>query len=244
MSVQRAREAAARGGWEEAYDLLMEADADGLADPGDLRLLGEVAYAAGHLDVTIEACERAHALSRTGRRRCRGGRCSGSRRDAPAAGHRADGAGARLARPSRTASRGSGGDGRARVARGRPRVRADADRRPPGRSAVVRARHRGGLDAATLRRAPSDEWRQLGCASWTAMSRKAWRCSTRWEWRRSPGISIRSPPGWCTASSSAPCRDSRSTTSPRSGPRRWSDGAGRTPSGASMGAAACTARRS
>ena len=63
MSVQRAREAAARGGWEEAYDLLMEADANGLADPGDLRLLGEVAYAAGHLDVTIEAWERAHALS-------------------------------------------------------------------------------------------------------------------------------------------------------------------------------------
>jgi len=63
MSVQRAREAAARGGWEEAYDLLMKADANGLADPGDLRLLGEVAYAAGHLDVTIEAYERAHALS-------------------------------------------------------------------------------------------------------------------------------------------------------------------------------------
>jgi tetratricopeptide (TPR) repeat protein len=62
MSVQRAREAAARGGWEEAYDLLMQADANGLADPGDLRLLGEVAYAAGHLDVTIEAWERAHAL--------------------------------------------------------------------------------------------------------------------------------------------------------------------------------------
>ena len=63
MSVQRAREAAARGGWEEAYGLLMEADANGLADRADLRLLGEVAYAAGHLDVTIEAWERAHALS-------------------------------------------------------------------------------------------------------------------------------------------------------------------------------------
>jgi tetratricopeptide (TPR) repeat protein len=63
MSVQRAREAAARGGWEEAYELLMEADANGLADPGDLALLGEVAYAAGHLDVTIEAWERAYALS-------------------------------------------------------------------------------------------------------------------------------------------------------------------------------------
>jgi tetratricopeptide (TPR) repeat protein len=63
MSVQRAREAAARGAWTEAYDLLTEADANGLEDPGDLRLLGEVAYAAGHLDATIEAWERAHALS-------------------------------------------------------------------------------------------------------------------------------------------------------------------------------------
>ena len=60
MSAQRAREAAARGAWEEAYALLMEADTN---DPGDLRLLGEVAYAAGHLDVTIEAWERAYALS-------------------------------------------------------------------------------------------------------------------------------------------------------------------------------------
>jgi tetratricopeptide (TPR) repeat protein len=62
MSVQRAREAAARGDWEEAYDVLMKADADGLAGPADLSLLGEVAYAAGHLDVTIEAWERAYAL--------------------------------------------------------------------------------------------------------------------------------------------------------------------------------------
>jgi tetratricopeptide (TPR) repeat protein len=62
MSVRRAREAAARGAWEEAYDLLMKADADGVAGPGDLPLLGEVAYAAGHLDVTIEAWERTHAL--------------------------------------------------------------------------------------------------------------------------------------------------------------------------------------
>jgi tetratricopeptide (TPR) repeat protein len=62
MSVQRAREAAARGDWDEAYNVLMKADADGLGDPGDLPLLGEVAYAAGHLDVTIEAWERAHAL--------------------------------------------------------------------------------------------------------------------------------------------------------------------------------------
>src|SRR5688500_15538822 len=62
MSVPDAREAAERGGWEEAYDLLVTADADGLLGPAELPLLGEVAYAAGHLDVTIEAWERAHTL--------------------------------------------------------------------------------------------------------------------------------------------------------------------------------------
>jgi tetratricopeptide (TPR) repeat protein len=62
MSVPGAREAAARGAWEEAYDLLVKADADGLLGPAELPLLGEVAYAAGHLDVTIEAWERTHAL--------------------------------------------------------------------------------------------------------------------------------------------------------------------------------------
>jgi tetratricopeptide (TPR) repeat protein len=62
MSVPGAREAAARGDWEEAYALLMKADADGLLGPAELPLLGEVAYAAGHLDVTIEAWERAHTL--------------------------------------------------------------------------------------------------------------------------------------------------------------------------------------
>ena len=63
MSLQRAREAAARGDWDEGYELLTKADAEGLLGPADLPLLGEVAYAAGHLDVTIEAWERTHALS-------------------------------------------------------------------------------------------------------------------------------------------------------------------------------------
>jgi tetratricopeptide (TPR) repeat protein len=63
MSLQRAREAAARGDWDEGYELLMKADSDGLLGPAELPLLGEVAYAAGHLDVTIEAWERTHALS-------------------------------------------------------------------------------------------------------------------------------------------------------------------------------------
>ena len=59
--VERARSAAARGGWPQAFDLFMEADADGLLGPPDLPVFGEVAYAAGYLDVTIEAWERAHA---------------------------------------------------------------------------------------------------------------------------------------------------------------------------------------
>jgi hypothetical protein len=62
MSVADAREAAARGDWEEAYDALMKADADGRLGPSELPLLGEVAYATGHLDVTIEAWERTHRL--------------------------------------------------------------------------------------------------------------------------------------------------------------------------------------
>ena len=59
--VERARDAAAQGDWQHAFDLLMEADADDLLVPTDLPVLGEVAYAAGHLDVTVEAWERAHA---------------------------------------------------------------------------------------------------------------------------------------------------------------------------------------
>ena len=38
----------------------MDADARGLLGPADLPLLADVAYAAGHLDVTIEVWERAH----------------------------------------------------------------------------------------------------------------------------------------------------------------------------------------
>jgi tetratricopeptide (TPR) repeat protein len=62
MSLQGAREAAAGGDWKAGYELLMEADSHGRLGSADLPLLAEVAYAAGHLDVTIEAWERAHAL--------------------------------------------------------------------------------------------------------------------------------------------------------------------------------------
>ena len=59
--VERARDAAAGRDWQRAFDLLTDADGDGLLGATDLPVLGEVAYAAGHLDVTIEAWERAHA---------------------------------------------------------------------------------------------------------------------------------------------------------------------------------------
>src|SRR5918995_3983938 len=62
MSLQRARDAAASGDWEASHELLLKADSDGLVGAADLPLLAEVAYAAGHLDVTIDAWERAHAL--------------------------------------------------------------------------------------------------------------------------------------------------------------------------------------
>jgi tetratricopeptide (TPR) repeat protein len=62
MSVQSAEDAAAKGDWADAYGLLTKADSDGLLGVGDLPLLAEAAYAAGHLDATIEAWERTHAL--------------------------------------------------------------------------------------------------------------------------------------------------------------------------------------
>ena len=61
--VERARDAAALNDWRQAFDLLMEADAGGLLAPTDLPMLGEAAYAAGQLEVAIEAWERAHTAS-------------------------------------------------------------------------------------------------------------------------------------------------------------------------------------
>jgi hypothetical protein len=58
--VERARDAAALNDWQRAFDLLMEADAGGLLAPTELPVLGEVAYAAGQLEVAIEAWARAH----------------------------------------------------------------------------------------------------------------------------------------------------------------------------------------
>ena len=61
--VERARDAAAVNDWRRAFDLLMEADTDGLLAPTDLPVLGGVAYAAGQLEVAIEAWVRAHTAS-------------------------------------------------------------------------------------------------------------------------------------------------------------------------------------
>ena len=59
--VDRAQEAVARGDWQVALALLVEADAEGHLGPAELPVLGGVAYAAGDLPLTVDAWERAHA---------------------------------------------------------------------------------------------------------------------------------------------------------------------------------------
>ena len=59
--VEQGRDAASAGDWSRAYDLLVRADEQANLTVDDLGLLAEAAYAAGHLEVTIEAWERAHA---------------------------------------------------------------------------------------------------------------------------------------------------------------------------------------
>jgi tetratricopeptide (TPR) repeat protein len=61
--VERARDAAGRGEWQQAHDLLTEADASTPLCGPDLAFLADVAYAVGRVDVTIAAWERAHAQS-------------------------------------------------------------------------------------------------------------------------------------------------------------------------------------
>jgi tetratricopeptide (TPR) repeat protein len=63
MSQESARDAVSRGEWQQAYDRLVEADARSPLSAPDLALLADMAYAAGHLDVTIASWERAYAQS-------------------------------------------------------------------------------------------------------------------------------------------------------------------------------------
>ena len=59
-TLEQARDAAARGDWPDAYERLIAADATTPLTGSDLALLAGVAYAAGHLDVTIDAWERVY----------------------------------------------------------------------------------------------------------------------------------------------------------------------------------------
>jgi tetratricopeptide (TPR) repeat protein len=64
--VERAHEAAGRGAWQEAFDLLASADARVPLSGPDLPFFAAVAYAAGDLDRTIDVWERAHTESLRG----------------------------------------------------------------------------------------------------------------------------------------------------------------------------------
>lgn len=64
--VEHAREAAGRGAWQEALELLTNADARIPLSGPDLPFFAAVAYAAGDLDQTIDAWERAHTESLRG----------------------------------------------------------------------------------------------------------------------------------------------------------------------------------
>jgi tetratricopeptide (TPR) repeat protein len=61
--LDQARQAAGRGQWPQALDLLIKADAGTPLTGPDLPLLANMAYAAGRLDLTIGAWERAHTES-------------------------------------------------------------------------------------------------------------------------------------------------------------------------------------
>ncbi|KOU24847.1 transcriptional regulator [Streptomyces sp. WM6372] len=65
--MERARNASARGAWADAYAGYLEAREAGGLGPAELAEFADVAYAAGHLDVTIETWEQLHGeLSRLG----------------------------------------------------------------------------------------------------------------------------------------------------------------------------------
>lgn len=59
--LKHARDAAAHGQWQQAYELFVQADATRRLDPAELPLFASCAYAAGHVDTTIDAWERVHA---------------------------------------------------------------------------------------------------------------------------------------------------------------------------------------
>ena len=63
MSLEQARAAAAAGDWQSSCRLFTEADARAALGASDLALLATAAYAAGQIDLTIDAWERAYRAS-------------------------------------------------------------------------------------------------------------------------------------------------------------------------------------
>jgi class 3 adenylate cyclase len=59
--LEAGREAAGRGAWPEAYELLVAADRNGTLAGSDLELLSHAALWTGHLGASIEYAERAYA---------------------------------------------------------------------------------------------------------------------------------------------------------------------------------------
>ena len=59
--LHQGREAASRGDWQRAHELLVAAASQESLTGADLSLTADVAYAAGHLDLAIEALERSYA---------------------------------------------------------------------------------------------------------------------------------------------------------------------------------------
>lgn len=59
--LERARKAASRQAWEEAYGLLAEEDQDAGLDADTLPLLAQASYLSGRPDVAVAAWERVHA---------------------------------------------------------------------------------------------------------------------------------------------------------------------------------------
>lgn len=57
----RARQSASQGDWAGAFELFMTLETGGALTSADLPLFADVAYAAGHLDVTITVWERVYA---------------------------------------------------------------------------------------------------------------------------------------------------------------------------------------
>jgi tetratricopeptide (TPR) repeat protein len=60
-ALERAHHAARQGRWDEAFELFAGEDERGRLGVADLPVFAGVAYGAGHLDVTVETWERAHA---------------------------------------------------------------------------------------------------------------------------------------------------------------------------------------